>query len=901
MNTLKSPPPDNGLASAHRLTVEGQSYRYHRLTDTIPANQLSRLPFCIRILIENIIRGDDTGHALTRVRQIAGKARDIDVPFRPGRVLLQDFLGIPAMLDLASLRDAVARAGGDAQSVNPKIPTDIVIDHSTIADFAGTPDAHRRNVDIMYSRNQERLQFLAWCQRAFRNFRAFPPESGIMHQVNLEFISRVVWTEYRGAEQWVYPDTMVGTDSHTTMVNGMGVLGWGVGGLDAEAAMLGRPLFFQLPKVAGVSLTGRLQQGVTATDLVLTLTQALRNHGVVGKFLEFCGSGLDGLTLADRATIANMAPEYGATCAYFPVDSRCLDYLRSTGRTGHHIALVEAYCRAQHLWRDDTTAEPEFDEIINFDLSSVEPCIAGPLRPSQRTALKNAGDVLPKAIASLRTNDPTVRSARVEGKDYSLSDGDIVIAAITSCTNTANPEGMVLAGLLARNAIARGLAPRPWIKTSLAPGSRTVTDYLHKAGLLEPLQTLGFHLVGYACSTCNGNSGPLAPEIDAAIERERLVASAVLSGNRNFEGRIHPSVRAAFLCSPALVVAYALAGNMAYDPVNQSLGTDQEGRPVYLADLWPSADEVRSTMNSLLDPQAYLDAYKTALLGDERWSALCADSSQFDWRTCGTYLRPSPFFDNIEAETPQWPDLSGLRPLLVLGNDITTDHIAPNGAIAADSLAGHYLARQGVPGTDFNTYGTRRGNHELAIRSIFISKHLRNEVAPGAPGGSTIVHPEGKTTSVFEAAATYATRGESTLIVTGKNYGAGSSRDWAAKGVRLLGSKVVLAESFERIHRSNLVSVGVLPLQFAEGQTRETLMLRGDERFDVEIPPEGLEPNAHLRSVLRRADGTCTELSVLCRLDTPEEIECYRQGGILSQIFREFVARLPLPLPVTEE
>lgn len=871
------------------LQVQGRQYRYCDLPSAVGDTALVRLPYSLRVLCENVLRGGMTGRAasdeirLALARRMAAGERNLEVPFFPGRVLLQDFLGVPAMVDMASLRDAVARAGGDPRSVDPRIPVDLVIDHSTISEYAGTADAQARNVDLMYGRNRERLAFLAWCSRVFRNFRAFPPETGIMHQVNLEALARVAWTSQDGGEAWVYPDTMIGTDSHTTMVNGIGVLGWGVGGLDAEAAMLGRPLSILVPPVIGVRLEGSPGSRITATDIVLSLTEVLRSRNVVNKFVEFFGPGLGSLTSADRATIANMAPEYGATCAFFPVDGRCIDYLRSTGRDGHQLALVEAYCKAQRLWREDGMPEPEFDEIVDFDLGRVEPCLAGPARPSQRIPLAAAAQTMADILA--RGERPMEQPAA----DGGMPDGAVLIAAITSCTNTANPEGMVIAGLLARHAVARGLQPKPWVKTSLAPGSRTVTEYLRRSGLLAAMEQLGFHVVGYACGTCNGNSGSLPRELEEEIARRRIWTCAVLSGNRNFEGRIHPRVSAAFLASPALVIAYALWGRMTVDPLNDVVGVDSEGVAVRLDNLWPSREEIQQAMTDLIDPSSYARHYQAAAEGDDRWQSLATSDDRYPWSTASTYLRPSPFVEP-EMALPRGLPLSGLRPLLVLGDEITTDHIAPNGEIAASGPAGQYLLDHGVSQPDFNTYGTRRGNHELGIRSIFVNPHLRNEMAGGQRGGVTRLQPDGRLATVFEAGSTYRDRRVGTLIVAGEKYGAGSSRDWAAKGVRLLGVEAVLAESFERIHRANLVNVGVLPVEFLDGETRRSLKIDGTEVFDLLCPEQILAPGAILRLSIRRADETRDEIPVRCRLETMEEVECYRQGGLIPQVLQELTA-----------
>jgi len=895
----------DAIFSTRELSVPGASYQYYSLAAAakVPGfGGLAGLPFSLRILAENLLRhgsSSDASIALTEAKERASAAarmigalargeHGFEIPFYPARVLLQDLLGVPVMVDFAALREAIADAGGDPQAVNPKIPVDFVVDHSIIADVAGCADAERRNVAIEYERNRERFAFLAWCQGAFRNFRVVPPDSGIVHQINVERLARVVWTNECAGMTVAFPDSMLCNDSHSTMVNGIGVLGWGVGGIEAEAAMLGRAMMMRVPEVLGVRVTGEMRPGATATDLVLTVTERLRRVGVVGKFVEFHGPGLDALPVADRITIANMAPEFGATCVYFPVDRKCLDYLAFTGRDAGCVALTEAYTQAQGLWRDATTPAPQCAATIDIDLSSVERCLAGPRRPQERVSI---GDVAAGFIAELPTlardgRSAPLRSVAVSGHDFELSDGDVVIAAITSCTNTSNAANMIAAGLLARNATARGLAARPWVKTSFAPGSKVVMRYLERAGLYSSLETLGFHLVGFGCTTCNGNSGPLSAGIESAIRNEQLVSVAVLSGNRNFEGRVHPYARAAYLASPPLVVAYAIAGNIMRNLETEPLGNDPAGSPVYLRDIWPSADEVADTM------RFYRTSYERLFEGAPEWQALRGKAKPiFEWSAGSTFLCKPPFFDKVPKLAAAHAPLTGMRALAILGDMVTTDHLSPNNTISPGSVAARYLTEHGVEPADYQTYGFRRGNHEIALRGTFASSRLSNEMTPGTEGPYTVLQPEGTTLPIFDAAELYRSRGVPLVVFAGREYGAGSSRDWAAKGIALLGVRAVVAESFERIHRSNLVGMGVLPLELKGGR-RGDLKLDGTETFDVAGLNADLKTRSELRLRVHRGNGKVDEVAVVCRIDTDEELTYYRHGGILPFVYRELVAQI---------
>jgi len=874
---------------------------------------VARLPYCLRILMENLLRHED-GTSVTR-DDIEGLARwepradpEREIAFHPARVILQDFTGVPAVVDLAAMRDAIAELGGDPNRINPLQPVELVIDHSVQVDAFGSPDAFQQNVKREFERNRERYVFLRWGQSAFKNFRVVPPGTGIVHQVNLEHLARVVFAEEGepapSGLQRAYPDTLVGTDSHTTMINGLGVLGWGVGGIEAEAAMLGQPVSMLVPQVVGVELTGRLREGATATDLVLRVTEMLRAHGVVGKFVEFYGSGLGQLPLADRATIANMCPEYGATCGIFPVDSETLRYLRLSGRSEEHVALVERYAREQGLFHEAGASDPEYSEALRLDLGSVEPSIAGPKRPQDRIALSDAKSAFRNALGEL--TDTAVAAApdyathvsavpiEVEGERVALHHGSVVIAAITSCTNTSNPSVMLAAGLVAKKAVERGLETRPWVKTSLAPGSQVVTEYLKQSGLLPYLEQLRFHVVGYGCTTCIGNSGPLPEPVAAGIDRGNLVACSVLSGNRNFEARVHPAVRANYLMSPPLVVAYALAGRMDLDLANEPLGLDRDGEPVYLRDVWPSAHEIRALIERHVEASMYSRTYREVFRGDAEWSALpVPEGERFAWDDASTYVRRAPYFEGMGREAPERvEDIRGARVLAVLGDSVTTDHISPAGSIAPDSPAARYLEERGIERRDFNSYGSRRGNHEVMMRGTFANVRLRNRLAPGTEGGVTVHLPTGEQTSIFDAAMAYADAETPLLILAGREYGSGSSRDWAAKGPRLQGVKAVIAQSYERIHRSNLVGMGILPCEFEPGDSAESLGLTGHEEFNLiglgELVSKGLvrEPCLEVRA---QGEEGAREFSVRVRLDTPTEVEYFRHGGILQYVLRQLL------------
>ena len=863
-------------------------YRLDRAAEALGAD-LARLPFTLRVLLENLLRGED-GSAVTRGQIEAIGAWDPraapsrEIAFRPARVLLQDFTGVPAVVDLAAMRDAMAGLGGDPSRINPQQPVDLVIDHSVQVDEFGSDRAFLLNVTREFERNGERYQFLRWGQQAFEGFRVVPPGTGIVHQVNLEYLAPVVFA----ADGLAYPDTLVGTDSHTTMINGLGVLGWGVGGIEAEAAMLGQPVSMLIPRVFGVRLTGRLPEGATGADLVLRVTELLRARDVVGSFVEFFGPGLSGLSLASRATIANMCPEYGATVGFFPVDAETLDYLRFTGRPGAAVELAEAYCRAQGLFRTDDTPDPEYSELLELDLGGIEPSIAGPRRPQDRIALGDAQRSVRETIAGEVAAGASAAPLPVAigGTGCELSNGSIVIAAITSCTNTSSPEAMIGAGLLARKAVERGLRTPPWVKTSLAPGSRVVTEYLGEAGLTEYLDALGFHLVGYGCTTCIGNSGPLPAEVGAAVDAGPLAVAAVLSGNRNFEARISNQVRANYLASPPLVVAYALAGHMDIDLATEPLGTGGDGRPVYLREIWPSGEEIADAIRSSIRSEMFRARYADVFTGDERWAALGSGGGErFAWDDASTYVRRAPYFDGLQREPAPIADIRGARVLALLGDSVTTDHISPAGAIAADSPAGEYLRARGVARGDFNSYGSRRGNHEVMVRGAFANVRLRNLLV-GREGGWTRHLPDGAELPIHDAAVRYRAEGVPLIVIAGREYGSGSSRDWAAKGPALLGVRAVIAESFERIHRSNLIGMGILPLEFPAGESAASLGLGGLEAFDVSGVAGGAEPGQDV-AVRAAADGGGeVAFTARCRIDTPVEAEYYRHGGILPYVLR---------------
>jgi len=880
------------------LEVEGAAYDYFSLPEAAKAlGDLTRLPFSLKVLTENLLRHED-GSTVTvdHLEAMAGwldnRSSDQEIAYRPARVLMQDFTGVPAVVDLAAMRQAMLDLGGDPARINPLSPVDLVIDHSVQVDAFGGPDSFRRNVELEYQRNHERYAFLRWGSEAFDNFRVVPPGTGICHQVNLEYLSRVVWTAKQGNRQLAYPDTLVGTDSHTTMVNGLAVLGWGVGGIEAEAAMLGQPVSMVIPEVVGFKLTGRLPEGATATDLVLTVTQMLRKEGVVGKFVEFFGPGLAHLPLADRATIANMSPEYGATCGFFPIDQVTLDYLELTGREPQQIRLVEAYAKAQGMWRDKDTPDPHFSETLELDLGDVVPSLAGPKRPQDRVALPDVPKSFRDALDQLRGDVPADKKQKVKGADYELGHGDVVIAAITSCTNTSNPSVMLGAGLVAKKAIEKGLKPKPWVKTSLAPGSKVVTDYLAKSGLQEAFDEIGYELVGYGCTTCIGNSGPLPEPIAEAVEEGGIVVGSVLSGNRNFEGRVHPQVKANYLASPPLVVAYALAGTLAVNIAEEPLGENDKGEKVYLKDVWPSPKEVEEVVRSAVSADMFKKSYADVFKGDEHWAAIGPGEASltYDWDEGSTYVRLPPYFDGMEKEPPATvSNIENARILALLGDSITTDHISPAGSIAAGSPAAEYLQSYQVQRKDFNSYGSRRGNHEVMMRGTFANIRLRNEMAEGKEGGWTKLQPDGELMSIYDAAMTYKERGVPLVIFAGKEYGTGSSRDWAAKGTNLLGVRAVIAESFERIHRSNLVGMGVLPLTFKEGVTRKSLGLDGSEEVTIRGLDRELRPRMIVEATIRRQDGSEEKVELLCRLDTADEVEYYRHGGILHYVLRQLL------------
>jgi aconitate hydratase len=874
--------PTNSFGAAAKLRSGDREYEIYRLAalEEKGIGSASRLPFSIKILLENLLRSEDGKRvSAADIEYVArGESGTKEISFMPARVLLQDFTGVPCVVDLAAMRDALAAMGADATRANPLMPVDLVIDHSVQVDKFGAPDAFDVNALLEFQRNRERYMLLRWGQTAFRNFRVVPPDTGIVHQVNLEYLASVVFR----ADGRAYPDSLVGTDSHTTMINGLGVLGWGVGGIEAEACMLGQPISMLLPPVVGFKLHGRLPEGATATDLVLTITQMLRKKGVVGKFVEFYGTGLSALSLADRATVANMAPEYGATMGFFPVDQETLEYLKFSNREPDLIALVEAYTKEQGLFRTDATPDPVYSDTLDLDLATVTPSMAGPKRPQDRVELPDVRKNFHEAFPGPKKSAP----ARFNGTTTDVETGAVVIAAITSCTNTSNPSVMLAAGLLAKKAVERGLSVKPWVKTSLAPGSKVVVDYYREAGLLPYLERLNFHLVGFGCTTCIGNSGPLPEPVAQAVQQENLVVAAVLSGNRNFEGRINAQVKANYLASPPLVVAYALAGSMDVDLANDPLGKDTSGQPVYLRDIWPSNEEVQTTVRAAVHKDMFQQEYAKAFDGDSNWKSLPVPAGgTFQWDEHSTYIKKPPFFDNLVDPKTSVKDFAGMRVLALLGDSVTTDHISPAGSIPKDSPAGKYLIAQGVQPKDFNSYGARRGNHEVMVRGTLANVRLRNQLAPGTEGGWTQHLPDGAQTSIYEASMQYQTDGVPLLIIAGKEYGTGSSRDWAAKGVLLLGVRVVIAESFERIHRTNLVGMGVLPLQFQPGENAASLGLTGHEVFSIEGVAAALEGG---RKATVHADGKTFKVDV--RVDTPQEVEYYRSGGILPYVLRQLAS-----------
>ena len=867
------------LKTRRTLESGGKEYAYYSLREAAGLGDTERMPNSLKVLLENLLRWED-GRTVTvdDIRAVASGDAGHEIAYRPARVLLQDFTGVPTVVDLAAMRDAMAKRGGDPKKINPLTPVDLVIDHSVTVDYSGTGDAMKRNEELEFQRNRERYEFLHWGQQTFDNFRVVPPGTGICHQVNIEYLAQVVWTD--GEDGLVaYPDTLVGTDSHTTMVNALAVLGWGVGGIEAEAIMLGQPISMLVPEVIGYRLDGELKEGTTATDLVLTVVEMLRKKGVVNKFVEFFGPGLDTLSLPDRATIANMAPEYGATCGFFPIDAETIRYLNMTARDPDRVALVEAYAKAQGMWRETASPEQEFTDTIGLDMTTVGSCISGPKRPQDRIELKDAA---PAFSAALKEAAPEPRSVPVEGEDYALSDGDVVIAAITSCTNTSNPSVLVGAGLMARDAVKAGLEVKPWVKTSLAPGSQVVADYLEKAGLQDPLDRLGFNIAGFGCTTCIGNSGPLAEPIADAIEQGDLMAAAVLSGNRNFEGRIHSQVRANYLASPPLVVAYALAGTMTRDILEEPLGEGSDGEPVYLKDIWPQDSEIQDIIARVLTPDMFRRRYADVFKGPEQWRAIEPETGlTFSWNPGSTYVQHPPLFADNGG---RGGDITGARPLVILGDSVTTDHISPAGAIMEESPAGTYLIEHQVRKADFNSYGSRRGNHEVMMRGTFANIRIRNEMAPGTEGGVTRRMPDGNVLPIYDAAMDYMKEGVPLVVVAGMEYGTGSSRDWAAKGTLLLGVSAVIVESYERIHRSNLVGMGVLPLEFKEGQDRKTLKLDGTEVFDFTGLEGGITPSMDVAARITRADGTTEDITLTCRIDTLDEVAYFNSGGILPYV-----------------
>jgi aconitate hydratase len=884
----------NSFKSQSTLNVNGKNYQYFSIPALASQGDASSLPFSLKILLENLLRHED-GLNITRnditamVNWNPADEPDTEIAFTPARVLMQDFTGVPAVVDLAAMRDAMSKLGGDPNRINPLSPAELVIDHSVQVDVYGTATASEQNAAIEFERNQERYEFLRWGQKAFSNFKVVPPDTGIVHQVNLEYLARTIFTLETNGETFAYPDSLVGTDSHTTMINGLGVLGWGVGGIEAEAAMLGQPITMLIPQVIGFKLTGKVVEGATATDLVLTVVEMLRKKGVVGKFVEFFGDGLDHLPLADRATIANMAPEYGATCGIFPIDNETINYLKLSGRPADQIALVEAYAKIQGMWRDTGSAQARYTDILELDMSTVVPSIAGPKRPQDRIALTNAKQTTLKHLQDTRAGAATgIAQVDLEGDKFDLQDGDIVIAAITSCTNTSNPNVMVGAGILAKKACAKGLKVKPWVKTSLAPGSLVVRNYLDKAGLSDSLDQLGFNIVGYGCTTCIGNSGPLKEPISNAIKSSDLIVSSVLSGNRNFEGRVHSEVKMNFLASPPLVVAYAIAGTMNIDLVTEPLGKDNQGNDVFMKDIWPSQKEIADTIASTIDSAMFQSSYDNVFAGDARWSNLpVPESSQYTWNNNSTYIQNPPYFTGMGMAIPELEQISDARVLAVLGDSITTDHISPAGNIKKDSPAGKYLMENGVEPVDFNSYGSRRGNHEVMMRGTFANVRLRNLLAPGTEGGWTTFQPSGEQMSIYDASMQYQAESTPLVILAGKEYGSGSSRDWAAKGTKLLGVRAVIVESFERIHRSNLVGMGILPLTFKPGENIATLGLTGKEVFSFgEIKPAIKEIDVTAVA----EDGSSKQFKATVRVDTPKEWEYYNHGGILQYVLRQLAA-----------
>ncbi|MDP1604218.1 MAG: aconitate hydratase AcnA [Legionella sp.] len=886
----------DSLSTQCQLQVDGKTYQYYSLKEAEKNHfkGINRLPYSLKVLFENLLRFEDgTTVTTTDIKAIAewlsSQTSQHEIAYRPARVLMQDFTGVPAVVDLAAMRTALEKMGGDARKISPLSPVDLVIDHSVMVDKFGSTDSLEINTEIEIHRNKERYEFLRWGQKSFANFQVVPPGTGICHQVNLEYLGKTVWTSEEDGKHYAYPDTLVGTDSHTTMINGLGILGWGVGGIEAEAAMLGQPVSMLIPEVIGFKLTGHLKEGITATDLVLTVTQMLREKGVVGKFVEFYGPGLAALPLADRATISNMAPEYGATCGFFPVDKETIRYLSLSGRDAHTIALVEAYCKAQGMWYDATAEDPVFTDTLSLDLTTVEPSLAGPKRPQDKVNLTSLPHEFNHFLKHNGKENEREVDFPVENHPYTMRHGHVVIAAITSCTNTSNPSVMMAAGLVAKKAIEKGIMRKPWVKSSLAPGSKVVTDYLKNAGLQTYLDKLGFNLVGYGCTTCIGNSGPLPDAIAATVANNDLVVSAVLSGNRNFEGRVHPQVRANWLASPPLVVAYALAGTTTIDLGKEPLGQDESGNNVFLKDIWPTNEEVAAEVSKVTGAM-FKKEYAEVFQGDEHWQAIKVGSgTTYEWDVNSTYIQHPPYFENLAPEPAPIKPIQNAFVLALLGDSITTDHISPAGSIKANSPAGLYLKSKGVSEADFNSYGSRRGNHEVMMRGTFANIRIRNEMTPDIEGGVTRHIPSGQIMSIYDASMLYQADNQQLVVFAGKEYGTGSSRDWAAKGTNLLGVKAVITESFERIHRSNLIGMGILPLQFEEGTTRKTLGLNGNERISIAVNDTVIKPGVKLMMTITRENDTQESVPLLCRIDTANELEYYRNGGILQYVLRNLI------------
>ena len=880
----------NSYKSLTSINIDGETYKYFSLAEAENngLDGISKLPKSIKVLLENLLRYEDdvsvTKNQIDAIKDwLKNKKSSTEIAYRPARVLLQDYTGIPAVADLAAMREAIKEKNKDPKSINPLSQVDLVIDHSVQVDKFAQKNSLEKNVEIEFKRNGERYSFLKWGQQAFDNFRIVPPGTGICHQVNLEYLSKVIWSENHEGNDYLFPDTLVGTDSHTTMVNGLSVLGWGVGGIEAEAGMLGQPISMLIPEVIGFEILNKLPEGTTATDLVLTVVKMLRDKGVVGKFVEFYGEGLKNLTLADRATIANMAPEYGATCGYFPVDEETLKYLEFSGRDNKIIKIVEEYSKAQGLWKSNNI---EFSDTISLDMSTVVPTISGPKRPHDKVLLTNASDNFKEVFETINKRK-SLNNSNVEGTDYKISDGSILIAAITSCTNTSNPNVLIAAGLLAKKAVEFGLKTKPWVKTSLAPGSQVVTDYLSKAGLNSYLDDLGFNLVGYGCTTCIGNSGPLPENITKSVKNDNIYAVSVLSGNRNFEGRISPLVKANYLASPPLVVAYALAGSMFVNLYKDPLGKNLEGKDIFLKDIWPSNKEIEETLKVSLNPEMFIKRYSNVLTGPDQWRKIkTEESSIYNWNEGSTYVKKPPFFENMTDEPEGFKSINDARPLLILGDMITTDHISPAGSIQKDSPTGEYFMKHQILPQDYNSYGSRRGNHEVMMRGTFANIRIKNEMAPGTEGGFTKLYPENKVMPVYEAVTEYKKRGTDLVVIGGKEYGTGSSRDWAAKGTKLLGVKAVIAESFERIHRSNLVGMGILPLQFINGADRKKLNLKGSELISILNLEKGIKPGDNLTVDIKYISGEIKKIKLLCRIDTKNELEYYKNGGILQYVLR---------------